>query len=164
MLTNVSLWMPEIYVYVACCRLCYFYVSLIYSEYLANVDFDDIPHTFIPHFTIHSAEKNLHWIFCKLPLDNFPRSATYPFPCVAGDYPTNVGMPPINVKRGEFSFCGVVGWGFDFWRMNRQIFSAFHYTMIKQSSFCILHKHSCDEQQLVEICWGAPDPPIDLSC
>jgi len=29
----------------------YFYVSVIYGEYLANVHFGDIPHTFIPHFT-----------------------------------------------------------------------------------------------------------------
>jgi len=27
------------------------------SRYLANVHFCDIPHTFIPHFTLHSAEK-----------------------------------------------------------------------------------------------------------
>jgi len=45
------------YVYTACCRLYYFYVSIIYGEYLANVHFGDIPHTFIPHFTLHSAEK-----------------------------------------------------------------------------------------------------------
>jgi len=54
---------------------CYFYVSLIYGEYLANVHFGDIPHTFIPHFTLHSAEKNPHRIFRKLPHDNFPHSA-----------------------------------------------------------------------------------------
>jgi len=34
-------------------------VSLIYGEHLANVHFGDIPHTFIPHFTLHSAEKIL---------------------------------------------------------------------------------------------------------
>jgi len=34
------------------------FVSLIYGEYLANVHFGDIPHTFIPHFTLHFAEKN----------------------------------------------------------------------------------------------------------
>jgi len=48
-------------------------------RYLANVHFGDIPHTFIPHFTLHSAEKNLHRIFRKLPLDNYPHSAKYPF-------------------------------------------------------------------------------------
>jgi len=37
--------------------LYYCYVSLIYGEYLASVHFGDIPHTFIPHFTLHSAEK-----------------------------------------------------------------------------------------------------------
>jgi len=47
-----------------------FYVSLIYGEHLANVYFGDIP-----HFTLHSAEKNPHWIFSKLPVDNFPHSA-----------------------------------------------------------------------------------------
>jgi len=35
----------------------YFYISLIYDEYLVNVHFSDIPHTFIPHITLHSAEK-----------------------------------------------------------------------------------------------------------
>jgi len=42
---------------------------------LVNVHFSDIPHTFILHFTLHSAEKNPHRIFRKLPLDNFPQSA-----------------------------------------------------------------------------------------
>ena len=32
-------------------------MSVIYGEYLVNVHFSDIPHTFIPHFTLHSAEK-----------------------------------------------------------------------------------------------------------
>ena len=50
-------------------------MSLIYGEYLVNVHFCDIPHTFIPHFTLHSAEKNPHQIFRKLPVDNFPHSA-----------------------------------------------------------------------------------------
>jgi len=37
----------------------YFYASLIYGKYryLANVHLCNIPHTFIPHFTLHSAEK-----------------------------------------------------------------------------------------------------------
>jgi len=74
---NVSLWMPAVYVYVACCRLYYFYMSLIYGEYLVNVYFSNIPHSFIPHFTLHSAEKNPHWIFRKLPLDIFPHSAKW---------------------------------------------------------------------------------------
>jgi len=60
------------------------FVSLIYGEYLANVHFGDIPHTFVPHFTLHSAEKNPHQIFRKLPpSDNFPHSAKYPFPYFA---------------------------------------------------------------------------------
>ena len=50
-------------------------MSLIYGEYLVNVHFSDIPHTFIPQFTLHSAEKNPHQIFRKLPVDNFPHSA-----------------------------------------------------------------------------------------
>jgi len=54
-------------------------MSLIYGEYLVNVHFGDILHAFIPHFTLHSAEK-LASIFCKLPLDNFPHSTKYPFP------------------------------------------------------------------------------------
>ena len=60
----------------------YFYVSLIYLKYryLANVHFCDIPHTFIPHFTLYSAEKNPHCIFCKLPVRKFPHSAKHPFP------------------------------------------------------------------------------------
>ena len=53
-------------------------MSLIYGEYLVNVHFGDIPHTSIPHFTLHSA-KNPQRIFRKLPLDNFPHSAIYPF-------------------------------------------------------------------------------------
>ena len=32
-------------------------MSLIYGEYLVNVHSSDIPHSFIPHFTLHSAEK-----------------------------------------------------------------------------------------------------------
>jgi len=32
-------------------------MSLIYGEYLVNVPFGDIPHTFIPHITLHAAEK-----------------------------------------------------------------------------------------------------------
>jgi len=55
-------------------------MSPIYSEYLVNVHFYDIPHTFIPHFTFHSAEKNPHRIFRKLPADNFPHSAIHKIP------------------------------------------------------------------------------------
>ena len=51
------------------------FICLIYGEYLVNVHFSDIPHTFIPQFTLHSAEKNPHQIFRKLPVDNFPHSA-----------------------------------------------------------------------------------------
>ena len=49
------------------------------SIYLVNVHFGHILHTFILHFTLHSAEKNPHRIFRKLPLNNFPHSAKYPF-------------------------------------------------------------------------------------
>ena len=68
---NVLLWMPavHVYVYIAFCRLYYFYMSLIYGEYLVNVHFGNIPHSFIPHFTLHSA-----WNFPQIPLDNFPHS------------------------------------------------------------------------------------------
>jgi len=62
----------------------YFNVSLIYYEYqyLANVHFSDIPHTFIPHFTLHSAEKIPIAFSANYPFTNFriPRSATYRFP------------------------------------------------------------------------------------
>jgi len=60
-------------------------MSLIYSEYwyLANVHFCDILHTFIPHFTLHSTEKNPHWIFRKLPVHNFPHSTFRKIPLPA---------------------------------------------------------------------------------
>jgi len=47
------------------------FVSLIYGEYLANVHFCGIPYSFIPHFTLHSAEKIRIEFFRKLPGDNF---------------------------------------------------------------------------------------------
>jgi len=53
-------------------------MSLIYREHLVNVHFGNIPHSFVPHFTLHSAEKNPHQIFRKLPLDNFPHSEYTP--------------------------------------------------------------------------------------
>jgi len=31
--------------------------ACFYGQYLVNAHFGDIPHTFIPHFTLHSAEK-----------------------------------------------------------------------------------------------------------
>ena len=52
---------PAVYVDVACCRSYYFYImSLISGEYWnINVHIRDILvlHTFIPHCTLHSAEK-----------------------------------------------------------------------------------------------------------
>jgi len=45
-------------------------MSLIYGEYLVNVHFSDI-HIVIPHFNLHSAEKNPYRIFRKLPLTTF---------------------------------------------------------------------------------------------
>jgi len=82
MLTNVSLWTPAIYVYFACCRLYYFYPTLIYGEYLVNVHFSDIPHTFIPHYTLHSAEKSAS-DSPQITLDNFPHTEfrKLPLPC-----------------------------------------------------------------------------------
>jgi len=58
------------YVYVACCRLYYLYVFLIYGEYSAYF-----------HSALHPSfcKKNPQRIFRKLPLDNFPHSAKYPF-------------------------------------------------------------------------------------
>ena len=58
----------------------YVTLSLVYGEYLVNVHFSDILHTFIPHFTLHSAEKNPHRNFRKLPVDNFPHSAIRKIP------------------------------------------------------------------------------------
>ena len=57
-------------------------MSLIYGEYLVNVYFSDIPHTFIPHFTLHSAEKIRIEFSANYPLTAFrnPHSAKYPFP------------------------------------------------------------------------------------
>jgi len=46
-------------------------VSLIYGNYLANVHFGDIPHTFIPRFTLHFAEKICIEFICKLHHYNF---------------------------------------------------------------------------------------------
>jgi len=59
------------YVYVACCRLYYFYMSLIYGEYLVNVYFGNIPHSFIAHFTLHSAEKICIEFSASYPLTTF---------------------------------------------------------------------------------------------
>jgi len=82
MSANVSLWMPAIYVYVACCRLYYFYASLIYDEYLVNVHFADIPLTLISHFTLHSTGKICIKFSENYPLTTFHIlcSAKYPFP------------------------------------------------------------------------------------
>jgi len=66
--------MPAVYVYVTCCPLYYFCMSLIYGEYLVNVHFGDILHTFIPHFTLHSAEKISIEFSANYP-NNFPHSA-----------------------------------------------------------------------------------------
>ena len=68
---NVWLWMPAVYVYVGCCWLCYIYMYLIYGEYFVNVHFSDIPHAFIPHFTLHSAEKIRIEFSANYPLTTF---------------------------------------------------------------------------------------------
>ena len=67
----------------------YIYISLIYGEYLVNVHFGDIPYTFIPHFTLHSAEKIRVEFAANYP-DNFPHSAfrilqNTPFPGQVAD-------------------------------------------------------------------------------
>jgi len=46
-------------------------VSLIYGEYLANVHIGDIPHTLIPHFTLHSAETVCIEFSTNYPLTTF---------------------------------------------------------------------------------------------
>jgi len=68
---NVLLWMPAVYIYVACCRSYYYYIFLIYGQYLVNAHFGDIPHIFIPHFTLHSAEKICIKFFANYPLATF---------------------------------------------------------------------------------------------
>jgi len=45
--------------------------SLIYGEYLVNVHFSDIPHTFILDFTLHSAEKIRIRFSANYPLTTF---------------------------------------------------------------------------------------------
>jgi len=57
-------------------------MSLTYGEYLVNVHFSDILHTFILHFTLHSAEKIRIEFSATYPLTTFrnPHSAKYPFP------------------------------------------------------------------------------------
>ena len=60
--------------------LYYFYASLIYGEYLANNYFSDIPHTFNPHFTLHSAEKIRIKFSANYPSTTFHILQKYPFP------------------------------------------------------------------------------------
>ena len=81
---NVSLWMPAVYVYVACCRLpvYYFYMSLIYGACLVNVHFGNIPHSFIPYTLPFIPQKKIRIQFsANYPLTTFrnPHSAKYPF-------------------------------------------------------------------------------------
>jgi len=58
-------------------------MSLIYGEYLVNVHSSDILHTFIPHFTLHSAEKIRIKFSANYPLTTFriPQSAFALFRC-----------------------------------------------------------------------------------
>ena len=65
-----------------CVIIIYNFVSLIYREYLANVHFSDIPHTFILHFTLHSAEKIRIEFSANYPLTTFriPHSALRKIP------------------------------------------------------------------------------------
>ena len=62
-------------------------MSLIYGEYLVNVHFSDIPHTFIPHFTLHSAEKIRIEFSANYPLTTFriPQSAFRKIPLPVTD-------------------------------------------------------------------------------
>jgi len=77
---NVWFCMPAVYVYVGCCWLCYIYMSLIYGEYIVNVHSSDIPHTFIPHFTLHSAEKIRIKFSANYPLTTFRIPQNTPSP------------------------------------------------------------------------------------
>jgi len=89
MSTNVSLSMPAIYVYVACCRLYYFYVSLIYGEYLANV-----------HFRMLSF-RALPFIPQKKSASNFPQITPWQLP--AFSVPQNTPSPLLKVVPRTFS-------------------------------------------------------------
>jgi len=55
--------------------------------HLVNVHFSDIPHIFIPHFTLHSAEKICIEFSANYPLTTFcnPHSVKYPFPLKEAD-------------------------------------------------------------------------------
>jgi len=68
-------------------------MSLIYAEYLVNVHFGNIPHTFIPHFTFHSAEKISIEFSTNYPSTTFriPQSAfrKIPLPCGYMSVPDN---------------------------------------------------------------------------
>jgi len=59
-----------------------FAVTLIYDEYLANVHFGDVPQTFVPQFTLHSAKKIRIKFSANDPLTTFriSHSAKYPYP------------------------------------------------------------------------------------
>jgi len=70
----------------------------MHDEYLVNVHFGNIPHSFIPHFTLHSAEKirikfsaNYPLTTIRIPLQH--RIPTkYPFPdddCTEHEYATH---------------------------------------------------------------------------
>jgi len=48
-----------VYWYDACCPLYYFYVSLIYGQYLANVLFVDIPHILSFRTLLFIAQKKI---------------------------------------------------------------------------------------------------------
>ena len=76
--TNDSLWLPPVYVYVACCWLYYFDISVIYAAYLLFSKCSFRRHSAYFHSTLYRSscrKKNLHQIFRKLPFDNFPHSA-----------------------------------------------------------------------------------------
>jgi len=63
---------------------------------LVNVHFSDIPHTFIPHFTLHSAEKICIEFSANYPLTTFriPQSAFRKIPLPVGTVRTPSGRRP----------------------------------------------------------------------
>ena len=56
------------------------FTAEIYGEYLVNVHFGDIPHTFTPHVTLHSAEKIRVKFSASYPLTTFRILQNIPFP------------------------------------------------------------------------------------
>ena len=118
-------------------------MCLIYGEYLVNVHFSDIPHTFIPHFTLHSAEKIRIEFSTNYPLTTFcirnMHSAKYPFP-INGAQETFTGRYSCTCA---FQCCGnFTGW-------------AHKYTKLRTVSLSDVNSLTCIALYFL---WGDPSP------